>query len=467
MKKETSCYCNKCTSSRKDWHKILLDNFDNLDNIYINDIPYKDIDKKKITQNNNIKYICKNLNCTNIHEKNLQNLIKTGALCKNCCINKVNYYDILINNIELDNIICINNININNVDKNKISATSCIKYVCSNVDCNNIYQKTLRGIQTHKALCRSCIIKNRTIKTKQTLLNNLDKTDNIDEISDEVLLYFTKRAKYDNIDLSWYTDNFKNIDKFNLLFEICKKFKSKWSKIEYKLYFEKYYNDNLFNILYINYNNNKNKWFKPSIDHVNPIILGGDNKLDNLQLMTWFENKSKGRKTNKQWHLIKKTIFELDIFNNSLIKLPPDLKSINKLSPKKHLIINLARGINKKRKECENYNIDYKWYEQFDDINKIKLLNIMRKRIIMTENTYKNYILKFYNDDYFNKLYILWKNGYDYLKPSLDHNIPLSKGGKNDLDNIILMSWIENYMKTNIENWNIFKKNINILLNNS
>jgi len=78
----------------------------------------------------------------------------------------------------------------------------------------------------------------------------------------------------------------------------------------------------------------------------------------------------------------------------------------------------------------------------------------MRKKIILNEEQYKKYIEYYYDDDYFNKLYILWCNGYDYLNASLDHIIPLSKGGKNNLQ---FISKIENYMKSNIDN-NIWEK---------
>lgn len=91
----------------------------------------------------------------------------------------------------------------------------------------------------------------------------------------------------------------------------------------------------------------------------------------------------------------------------------------------------------------------------------------MRKRIPFTEEQYKEFINKFYTDSYFNKLYILWCNGYDCAKPSLDHIIPLSKGGNDTLDNLQIMSCCENYMKTNIDNdiWeNNYKTNLTNLL---
>ena len=78
----------------------------------------------------------------------------------------------------------------------------------------------------------------------------------------------------------------------------------------------------------------------------------------------------------------------------------------------------------------------------------------MRKKIILNEEQYKKYIEYNYDDDYFNKLYILWCNGYDYLNSSLDHIIPLSKCGKNNLQ---VISKIENYIKSNIDN-NIWVK---------
>ena len=50
-----------------------------------------------------------------------------------------------------------------------------------------------------------------------------------------------------------------------------------------------------------------------------------------------------------------------------------------------------------------------------------------------------------------------------YSKPSLDHIIPKSKGGKlNDLDNLQFITWLENRIKNDlyIDEWNNIKNNI-------
>ena len=83
---------------------------------------------------------------------------------------------------------------------------------------------------------------------------------------------------------------------------------------------------------------------------------------------------------------------------------------------------------------------------------------------------YEEIINFFWNDKQFNSLYSLWlknKNQnntfYDWLKPSLDHIIPSSKGGKNELCNFQFLTTFENLAKRDMtmEEWNLFKINTN------
>jgi 5-methylcytosine-specific restriction endonuclease McrA len=293
----------------------------------------------------------------------------------------------------------------------------------------------------------------------------------------------TNEIKYKNmcskrqngITCEYLMQHFEDYDKLYILNVILRGGRIlNFSTTELKEYYEYYYNDYLFCKIYNNYIlSNKNKWYKPSLDHIIPISKGGCNNLENLQIMTWFENKSKGNKNNNDWQLIKTNIFKLNLFDKQSILFPDDINDNIIRNPNgenkniqntKTIRRNLLNGINKKRSNglnCLKYEIELDWIDKFNDINKIQLLNRMRKRIILNEEQYKKYIEYYYYDDYFNKLYILWCNGYDYLKPSLDHIVPISKGGKNNLQNLQIISWIENYMKSNIDNniWEKMKKN--------
>lgn len=76
------------------------------------------------------------------------------------------------------------------------------------------------------------------------------------------------------------------------------------------------------------------------------------------------------------------------------------------------------------------FDIDYKWLMQFEDIEKLKVLNrcisMRDKRWRMNTDWYKEYLLKFYNDSQFNSIYTRWiESGYEYyLRPSIDHINP-------------------------------------------
>lgn len=119
----------------------------------------------------------------------------------------------------------------------------------------------------------------------------------------------------------------------------------------------------------------------------------------------------------------------------------------------------------KNMKHHLQWDVELEFLIQFDDIDKLKILNGMltRDRVSIHFDTekYKEFILKFYNDKQFKKVYndyLLEDKAY-YSKPSLDHIVPLSKGGTWDLNNLQILSWVENRAKYNFmpEEWEYIK----------
>ena len=113
-----------------------------------------------------------------------------------------------------------------------------------------------------------------------------------------------------------------------------------------------------------------------------------------------------------------------------------------------------------------NYNVTLEWLMNFEDIDKLRFLN----RLITTcgqEVLYEDYIkfIEFYYyDKRFNEMYNYWiENGKEKnLKPSLDHIIPISQGGKSCLDNLQILTWFENRCKSDMpqNEWDKIKNNI-------
>lgn len=112
------------------------------------------------------------------------------------------------------------------------------------------------------------------------------------------------------------------------------------------------------------------------------------------------------------------------------------------------------------------WDIDLDFLIQFDDIEKLKMLNLIisRDRVSKHFNTakYKEFICKFYYDKQFNDIYndYLFENKATYAKPSLDHIIPLSRGGSWNLDNLQFLSWVENRAKYSFmpDEWKYIKE---------
>lgn len=116
-----------------------------------------------------------------------------------------------------------------------------------------------------------------------------------------------------------------------------------------------------------------------------------------------------------------------------------------------------------------SFKVSLEWLKQFEDIEKLKILNYsIRKteyRKDWDNKIYQKYIERFYNDKQFNVIYNRWKKGGEikWLKPSIDHIVPLSKNGVIDnFNNWQFLTWIENRAKFNIEQeeWNKIKNNL-------
>ena len=117
----------------------------------------------------------------------------------------------------------------------------------------------------------------------------------------------------------------------------------------------------------------------------------------------------------------------------------------------------------------ENFSKDF---EKFLFIHK-SLIRISRNTAQYYKDNieeYKNSINKFWNDEQFNAIYSFWqqhkkldKTFYDLAKPSLDHIIPISRGGTNLHDNLQFLTVFENLAKRDMtmEEWNNFKKRTN------
>lgn len=79
----------------------------------------------------------------------------------------------------------------------------------------------------------------------------------------------------------------------------------------YKDFITHFYNDKQFNLVYKRWMESKKQLYKkPSIDHITPQSKGGTHDMDNLQVLSWFENRCKNNMTQHEWNNLKVNIQE-------------------------------------------------------------------------------------------------------------------------------------------------------------
>lgn len=106
---------------------------------------------------------------------------------------------------------------------------------------------------------------------------------------------------------------FEDFEKLKLLNDVITNRRGRWSEDEnwYKGYIEKFYHDKQFNNVYSKWKtSNYQRYKKPSIDHIIATSVGGTNCLDNLQFLSWFENRCKNNMSQIVWDNIKDNIEE-------------------------------------------------------------------------------------------------------------------------------------------------------------
>ena len=79
----------------------------------------------------------------------------------------------------------------------------------------------------------------------------------------------------------------------------------------YKAYILRFWNCPDFNTVYSRWVDSDYELLKkPSLDHIHPVSKGGDLDINNLQFLSWFENRCKNHMSQDEWDKVKSNISE-------------------------------------------------------------------------------------------------------------------------------------------------------------
>lgn len=255
---------------------------------------------------------------------------------------------------------------------------------------------------------------NKTLRTKE---------DNVKRIIDRI------QGRKININLAMKFEKPEYISILNsAIRDIEQRKRKKYSIKNYNNILEMFHNDKLFIKSCEFYLNNSDRCTKPKLTFIQ--------KHDNLKKRYDINNLKVAKLKNRKFYDLKHTLKDEMVSINRNMKNP----------------------------------VGYDFLCQFDDADKIRFLLLCIKNhnkklnFNFTAQEKRDYLSKFYYDENFNRFYDEYiLTGNKFIKPSLDHKIPRSRGGDNSLDNLHFISFLENNAKNNmtLEEWNITKENLN------
>ncbi len=129
------------------------------------------------------------------------------------------------------------------------------------------------------------------------------------KVSKEILYKNMKAHLKYNVSLDWLKQ-FEDVEKLKYLNRSISRERDKkgFTTEIYKQFIEKFYNDKKFNELFSEWIKTNDKWIKPSLDHIEAKCKGGTLLLDNLQFISWLENRAKIDISQVEWNKIKSNI---------------------------------------------------------------------------------------------------------------------------------------------------------------
>ena len=171
-------------------------------------------------------------------------------------------------------------------------------------------EKSMREIATkmgtnHKLISR--ILKRNGIDARKP--KNLSTVKKFDCDIERNYNNMASHLRFD-VSTDWLMQ-FSDFDKLKLLNNVITNRSGRWdvSTEWYKTYIKKFYYDDQFNKIYSAWlDSGKFRYKKPSIDHIKPKSKGGSESIDNLQFLTWFENRCKNDMSQSEWDLLKLNI---------------------------------------------------------------------------------------------------------------------------------------------------------------